>query len=76
VEEARAEAARRMQWDQRAERQQLTAKEMLESARRLGNDAVLLVRRMAEHAAGQHGALLDEVRRVERAIAELPTEVR
>jgi hypothetical protein len=74
VEEARAEAARRLQWDARAERQHAAVKEMLENARQLGAEAVALVRRMAEHAAGQQETLLDEARRVERAIAELPKD--
>jgi hypothetical protein len=76
VEEARAEAARRMQWDARADRQHAAVKEMLDNARQLGAEAVALVRRLAEHAAGQQGALLDEARRVERAIAELPKDMR
>jgi hypothetical protein len=45
---------------------------MLDHARQLGVDAVALVRRMAEQAAGQHGALLEEARRVERVISDLP----
>jgi hypothetical protein len=76
VEEARAEAARRMQWDARAERQHAAARQMLDTARQLGVDAVTLVRRMAEQAAGQQDALLEEARKVERVIAELPKEVR
>jgi hypothetical protein len=70
-EEARAEAARRMQWEARRQQQREAAEEVLTNARAVSADGLTLTRRLLDALAGQHATLAEEVRSVEKALANL-----
>ncbi len=70
-EEARAEAARRMQWEARRQRQREEAEEVLASTRALTADGLTLSRRLLDVLASQHATLTEEVQVVEKTLANL-----
>jgi len=70
-EEARAEAARRMQWEARRQQQREATEEVLANARAVSADGLTLTRRLLDALAGQHATLAEEVRSVEKALANL-----
>ena len=70
-EEARAEAARRMQWEARRQKQREEAEEILSSTRALTADGLTLTRRLLDVLAGQHATLTEELQSVEKTMANL-----
>ena len=70
-EEARAEAARRMQWEARRQKQREEAELILESTRALTADGLTLSRRLLDVLASQHATLTEEVQAVEKTLANL-----
>jgi hypothetical protein len=70
-EEARAEAARRMQWEARRQRQREEAEEVLASMRALTTEGLTLTRRLLDVLAGQHATLTEEVQAVEKTLANM-----
>jgi hypothetical protein len=70
-EEARAEAARRMQWEARRAKQREEAEEVLTSTRALTADGLTLTRRLLDVLSSQHATLTEEVQAVEKTLANL-----
>jgi hypothetical protein len=70
-EEARAEAARRMQWEARRERQREAAQVALNNTRAVSAESLAAIRQLLDMVASQHAALSEEVRSAEKSLANL-----
>jgi hypothetical protein len=71
AEEARAEAARRAQWDARRQRQREAAENLLATTRSVGSDSVQVTRRLLDVLTSEHAKLLAEVEMAEKEMANL-----
>jgi hypothetical protein len=71
AEEARAEAARRAQWDARRQRQREAAENLLATTRAVGSDSVQVTRRLLDALTAEHAKLLAEVEMAEKEMANL-----
>lgn len=71
ADEARAEAARRAQWDARRQRQREAAENLLATTRSVGNDTVQVTRRLLDALIAEHTKLLAEVEMAEKEMANL-----
>lgn len=70
-EEARAEQARRMQWDSRRQRQREAAENLLASTRSVGTESLQTTRRLLDALSEQHAKLTAEVETAEKEMANL-----
>jgi cell division septum initiation protein DivIVA len=71
-EEARAEQARRLQWDTRRQRQREAAENLLATTRSIGADSLQTTKRLLAALAEQHEKLTAEVETAEKEMADLP----
>lgn len=71
AEEARAEAARRAQWDARRQRQREAAENLLATTRSVSNDSLQTTRRLLDAVSAQHAKLTAEVEMAEKEMANL-----
>jgi chromosome segregation ATPase len=71
TEEARAEAARRAQWDARRQRQREAAENLLATTRAVGTDSVQVTRRLLDAVTSEHAKLLAEVELAEKELSNL-----
>jgi hypothetical protein len=70
-EEARAEAARRAQWDARRQRQREAAENLLATTRSVGNDSLQVTRRLLDALTEEHAKLTAEVEMAEKELSNL-----
>lgn len=70
-EEARAEAARRAQWDARRLRQREAAEGLLAATRSASAEGLTVTRKLLDALAEQHASLTAEVESAEKALADL-----
>ncbi|MEV0136592.1 hypothetical protein AB0H83_50230 [Dactylosporangium sp. NPDC050688] len=71
-EEARAEQARRMQWDARRQRQREAAENLLATTRSIGTDSLQTTKKLLDALSEQHAKLTAEVETAEKEMANLP----
>ncbi|MDG6109434.1 hypothetical protein Daura_04145 [Dactylosporangium aurantiacum] len=72
AEEARAEQARRMQWDARRQRQREAAENLLATTRSIGTDSLQTTKKLLDALSEQHAKLTAEVETAEKEMANLP----
>lgn len=70
-EEARAEQARRMQWDARRQRQREAAENLLATTRSLGTESLQTTKKLLDALSEQHAKLTAEVETAEKEMANL-----
>ena len=70
-EEARAEAARRAQWDARRQRQREAAENLLATTRSVGGDSLQVTRRLLDALTEEHAKLTAEVEMAEKELSNL-----
>ncbi|MET7398507.1 hypothetical protein ABZS66_33975 [Dactylosporangium sp. NPDC005572] len=71
TEEARAEAARRAQWDARRQRQREAAENLLATTRSVGNESLEVTRRLLDTLTEEHAKLTADVELAEKEMANL-----
>lgn len=71
-EEARAEQARRMQWDARRQRQREAAENLLATTRSISAESLQATRKLLDALSEQHAKLTLEVETAEKEMTNLP----